>query len=350
MGEKYIAYVGSYSYRGTAKGITIYNVDIKNGRFTKKDAIEVNNSSYLAVSHSKKYLYSIADEGIVSFKILPDGGLEQLNYASIRGMRGCHLSIDSKDRYIFVSGYHDGKATVLRLNPDGTVGPITDGVFHKGMGSAADRSFRPHINCSVLTPDEKYLCVVDLGIDQVLIYNFDDLSGQIQLIDILRCELDSAPRHMIFSKDGKYMYLISEMKNTITIYSYSNSNHLPVFEKLQTVLSAGSKCSSLTAACAIKITSDQKHLLCSNDGDNSVGVFERNLETGLLKQLQVLPISGDYPKDVTIFPDDTHIVSVNHISGILTFFQIDYKTGLMAMCAPPQPVNEPNCCLITSIH
>lgn len=349
MAEQYVAYVGSYSYRGSSKGITIYDVDVTNGNFIKKGEVEVNNSSYLAVSHSRKYLYSIADEGVIAFEIQPDGGLKHLNTTTIRGMRGCYLSIDKKDQYIFVSGYHDGKETVLRLNEDGTVGPIADGIFHRGLGTVSDRSFHPRINCSVLTPDQDYLCVVDLGLDQVLIYRFDPINGYIRLADILRCELESAPRHMIFSEDGKYMYLLSELKNTITVYSYQNGENAPVFEILQKVSSAGPKCSSMTAACAIKATPDQKYILCSNAGDNSIAVFSRNPETGLLTQINALPISGDYPKDFCIFPDQKHIVSANHVSGYLTFFNIDYKKGLISMCNGPVRVDEPNCCIITKL-
>ena len=127
--------------------------------------------SYLTVSHDGRTLYSIADEGVVSFRILPNGGLARLNRASIKGMRGCHLATDEEDKFIFVSGYHDGKETTLRLNPDGSVGEIADKVFHKGLGSVAERNFRPHISCTRRTPDGKFLMVADLGIDQVKIYD-----------------------------------------------------------------------------------------------------------------------------------------------------------------------------------
>ena len=135
MKGKYMAYVGSYSYTGKAKGITVYDVDVEKGTFKERCEVEVDNSSYVIASHNGKNLYSIAD-----------GSLSRLNSRNIKGMRGCHLSTDAEDRYIFVSGYHDGKATVLRLNEDGSVGPIVDGVFHKGYGSVAERNFRPHVN------------------------------------------------------------------------------------------------------------------------------------------------------------------------------------------------------------
>ena len=59
-----------------------------------------------------------------------------------------------------------------------------------------------------------------------------------------------------------------------------------------------------------------------------------------------LPISGSYPKDVAVFPDGKHIASVNHDSGTISFFKIDYEKGLLVMSGRSVPVNEPNCCAI----
>lgn len=88
MTGKYMAYVGSYSYTGKAKGITVYDVDVEKGKFIYRCEVEVDNSSYLTVSRDKKMLYSIADEGVVSFRILQNGSLSRVNSANIKGMRG----------------------------------------------------------------------------------------------------------------------------------------------------------------------------------------------------------------------------------------------------------------------
>ena len=94
MRSKYVAYIGSYSYTGSAKGITICDVDMEKGQFIKRTEVEVNNSSYMVASRDEKTLYSIADEGVIAFRIMGNGGLSKLNTKNIRGMRGCHLSVD----------------------------------------------------------------------------------------------------------------------------------------------------------------------------------------------------------------------------------------------------------------
>ena len=180
MAGKYVAYVGSYTYIGNSKGITIFDVDEEKGSFQRRCEIEVNNSSSLAASKDGKYLYSIADEGIVAFRILEDGNLDYIHWGPIKGMRGCYVETNRDNTYLFVAGSHDGKVTVLKLRPDGGVGEITDGVFHEGLGSMAERSYRPHVSCVKLTPDEKYLCAVDVGVDQIKVYAFYKKTGKIK--------------------------------------------------------------------------------------------------------------------------------------------------------------------------
>ncbi len=352
MKNKYVAYVGSYSYTGSAKGITICDVDVEKGTLTKRTEVEVNNASYLVASRDQKTLYSIADEGVVAFRILDNGALSKLNTRNIRGMRGCHLAVDQNDEYLMVSGYHDGKATLLKLEKDGSVGPIVDGVYDKGIGSVAERTFRPHVTCSRMTDDQKYILVADLGIDQVKVFRFDKADGKMRQIDTIRCELESAPRHFRFSPDRKFLYLMYQLKNVVEVYSFregEKKNDISL-EKLQSICTHNDSSNNpLIAACQMRFSPDPeaKHLFVSNAGADSISVYDRDTETGLLTMKGSLPIGGEYPKDFCIFPDEKHIAVANHESGTLTFFSVDYEKGLLVMNARDLEVDEPNCiCMV----
>lgn len=117
---KYVAYVSTYTVgKEDNYGIKIYDVDMKHGRMMEKNQVEITNSSYITISHNGKFLYSITDFGVEAYKIMSGGDLEVINQGSINGMRGCYLSTDYEDKFLFVGGYHDGKITVLRLREDG---------------------------------------------------------------------------------------------------------------------------------------------------------------------------------------------------------------------------------------
>lgn len=340
--EKYVAYISSYT-QGDSHGIRIYDVDMKNGRFKEKDKVEITNSSYLTISHNGKFLYSITDFGVEAYTIQPDGDLELINFAPINGMRGCYVSTDYTDQYLFVAGYHDGKLTVLRLKEDGSIGEITDEIYHKGLGSMAERNFRPHINCARMTHDNKYLLVADQGMDHVNVYRFDVEKGKVKLEDIIRSEMESAPRHIKISEDGRYIYILHELKCYIDVYEYADNNNDPTFEKIQTVELIKLTRGNTNSASAFSFSLDYNYLLSSIAGDNSVIVFDVDKKTGLLKKNFLLPISGEYPKDAEFFPDNKFLVSLNHESNTMTFFHIDLEHGTMIMNGPAMKVNMPNC-------
>lgn len=340
--SKYIAYVSTYT-SGDNHGIKIFDVDMKNGRLTEKDEVEITNSSYVSISHNSKYLYSITDMGVEAYKIEKDGGLSVINSASINGMRGCYLSSDYDDKFLFVAGYHDGKITVLALNKDGSIGGILDEMYHKGWGSIAERNFRPHVNCVKMTRDNKYLCAADLGMDYVDVYRVDHNTGKLKLADIIRSEQESAPRHIKFSKDGNYLYIVHELKNYIDVYHYCEENDNPEFEKIQTISTLNEYHAGGSAASALNLSEDFKYLCSSNAGDNSVIIYSIDQKTGMLKKILCLPISGDYPKDVALFPDNRHLVSLNHESNSMTFFTVDMEKGLLVMNGKEIKVDQPNC-------
>ncbi len=343
--DKYVAYVSTYT-QGDNHGIKVYDVDINKGRFYEKDEVEITNSSYLTISHNGKYLYSITDMGVESYEIQEDGTLKMLNFAPINGMRGCYVSTDYTDRYLFVAGYHDGKLTVLHIRNDGSIGRITDEVFHKGLGSMVDRNSRPHINCARMTHDNKFLLVADPGMDHVNVYSLDLATGKVRLVDIIRSEIESAPRHIKISKDGRYIYIVHEQKCFIDVYEYSvNEDDFPVFEKVQTADIIKSERGSIFAASALSFSSDYKHLLTSVAGDNSVAIFDVDTATGKLKKNFLLPVSGEYPKDAEIFPNNKYLVSLNHETNTMTFFHIDLENHTMVMNGGPVKVDMPNCIL-----
>ena len=265
MSDKYVAYAGSYTHE-SSKGIHIYDMDVEKGRITERKEVQIDNPSYLVLSHSGKFLYSICDRGVAAYKIEADGDLTLINVHTINGMRGCHLTLNKQDTFLIVSGYHDGKITVLHINEDGSVGKIADEVFHKGIGSVAERNFRPHVSSSVFTPDEELLCVCDLGIDQIKIYEFNHTTGKLKLYDIIR----------------------------------------------------------------------------SNAGDNTVTIYKVNKETGELYTLSSLPVSGDYPKYISMFPDNKHILSMNNEGNSITIFTIHFDKGLIVMNGPELKISRPN--------
>ena len=143
--SKYVVYAAGYT-RDHKHGIWLYDYHPETGRISFKAQTEISNPSYISISHGGSFLYSITDEGVHAYKIEPDGQLTFLNKSGINGMRGCYISTDYEDRFLFVAGYHDGKVTVLSLTKDGSIDHICEEIYHKGFGSVGERNFMPHID------------------------------------------------------------------------------------------------------------------------------------------------------------------------------------------------------------
>lgn len=341
MSKKYVAYAGCYTHDSN-KGIHIFDMDVEKGRISKRGEVNIDNPSYVALSHKKDRLYSICDQGVAAYNILDNGDLELLNVLSINGMRGCHITVTRDDNFLIVSGYHDGKITVLALTDDGCLDHIADEVFHKGIGSIAERNFRPHVSWSVFTPDDELLCVCDLGIDQIKLYEFNHRTGKLKLYDILRTQLESAPRQMIFSEDGRFAYVLCELKNYINVYAYDKNNGKNRFEFIQNIFTVRKGHKSNSAAAHLMFSNSGNNLLCSNAGDNTVTIYNVNKEDGTLNSISSLPVSGDYPKYINIFPDDKHIMSMNHEGNSITIFTVHFDRGLIVMNGPELKIAKPN--------
>ncbi len=348
--DKYVAYVGTYTHENSV-GIHIYDVDVPKGQLKERKVVPINNPSDLVVSKDKRFLYSIADEGVEAFQILSDGDLEPVNKQWIGGMRGCYVEVDDQNRYLFVGGHHDGRVTMMRLEKDGSIGSIADGIFHKGMGRGNDRRTNtPHVECVKLTPDQKFLCAVDNGLDQTKIYRVDYEFGKLKLVDIVRGPLESGPRMIRFSRDGRFAYILYELSNLVEVYRYEVVDNQPQFEKIQAVTTRGKKDEDICAASGMEVSKSGKYLFCSNAGVNSVVVFEIDRESGMLTEVLNTRVDSDYPKMLAIYPDERHYLTLNNTTNDIVTYTIHYDKGYSLQNGAPIKVDKPNCIYILKLE
>lgn len=340
MEERYVAYAGSYT-RGESEGI--YIMDLLPGRpaFQIREAFKISNPSFLQISASGKYLYSSFDGGVAALRILEDGGLELMNTASVNGLRPASVCVDRENRFLLSGGYHDGKLTVVKIHKNGKVGEVCDEVFMKGLGSIGARHYHSHIRCVIFTPDEQYIAAVDLGMDQVQIFAFDHEQGKLRRHGVIRCDLESGPRDMVFSHDGRFAYLLHEYGNYVTQYAYDADG--AVFTEIRKLSTLPEDYKAYNSAIQLELSEDDCHLFASNSGNNSVAIFEIEPASGEMKRLCVLPVSGEFPSDVAIMPDGIHFAAVNQEGSSITMFKINFEKGYFLMDGKPVHLPSPTC-------
>ena len=154
----------------------------------------------------------------------------------------------------------------------------------------------------------------------------------------------------LIKAQGKNAYVVCEMKNYINVYSYDKNSDRNRFELVQNIFTVRRDHKTNSAAANIIFDSTGKHLLCSNAGDNTVTIYNVDTKTGKLSSLNSLPISGDYPKYITLFPDDKHIMSMNNEGNSITIFTVKYDRGLIIMNGPELKISRPNNMIIKELN
>jgi len=341
--DNYVAYVGTYT-NGTSKGIHIYDVDVDEGLLYLRRIVPVRNSSYVYESRSGTFLYSVADEGIQVFEIKPDGDLTSINKITINGMRGHHITQDRTGKYLFVAGYHDGKVTMIHTHRDGRLGSQTDEVYHTGIGGIRERSWRPHVCCVRVSPDNRYLFAVDSALDQIVIYEIDHVKSKLKQIDILRMGKEAGPSSIWFSLDGRFAYVLCEITCTVRVYKLGvKSDGFPPFDLIEEHSTLSRPFEIHDTGASLRLSYDGNYLIVSTAGENTVAIFEINHNDGTLKRILALPTSGNYPKDAILFPDQRHLAAVNNGENTITTFTVDYEKGTLVMKGRPHKIDKPNC-------
>jgi 6-phosphogluconolactonase len=330
MNDILTAYVGTYT-NGDSKGIYRFALDITTGKiFDINLAAEIGNPTYLCISKNKKYLYTVEKReklgGVASYLInSSNGSLELINHQLDEGSSPCHVSLDINDSYLFSANYHKGEALVFPINKDGSLNPPSSNVKHEGSGPNKERQEKAHAHYVSLTPDEKHVCVVDLGIDKVVSYDFD--RGNLSKSDKLTLALKSGsgPRHMAFHPNNKFAYVLTELSSEVVALEYNLEKGS--FSVIEYVTSLPEEFTDDSYASAIHISPDGKFLYASNRGHDSIAVFRINNDSGKLSLIEHVSTQGSGPRDFCIDPTGKYLIVANQNTSNLVPFSIDKETG-----------------------
>ena len=186
---------------------------------------------------------------------------------------------------------------------------------------------------------------MDNGIDQIRVYDFQKGEGKLELVEIIRSPLESAPRSMRFSNDSQFCYILHEQSCMVSVYRYQLVKGRPEFELLQSVPTQIKKDSNaaFSASFALRLTEDGEYAFTTTAGDNIVTIFKIDKTTGLLELLTALPISGEHPKGIAVYPDGSRFVVANHDSNELRTFDVCYTEKRFVGKGRPTSIISPNC-------
>jgi 6-phosphogluconolactonase len=339
-------FVGTYT-EGAGKGFFVFDLNREAGTFkliSENDAGP--DPSYFCVSAKNGLIYA-ANE-VSEFNGIKGGGVTALSYDAKTGVAGkigelavpnggpAYIAISPGNDYLFLANYSGGSVSVVRLNEKGIPVSVTDTIVYKpGAGTIS------HAHMVSFDPTGKRVYVTDLGLDRIVIYNFDAVNGKLKQIPNGIAELPkgSGPRHFVFDTNVSKLYVIDELNSTITFFNVNMNGELKLVQTVST-LREGFKGKSYCAD--IHLGKNDKFLYGSNRGENTIVTFKVESD-GKLSLAGHTSCGGDWPRNFVIDPTGKYLLVGNQNSGNIAMFTIDEKTGLPVGPSKDYKIASPVC-------
>lgn len=356
-GGNYLVYVGTYTAKGStptgSKGIYAYRFDTKSGEIQPLGLVgESEQPSFLAVDPAQKFLFAVNETdkyegqpsgGVSAFLMdRSSGKLTFLNEIASRGSAPAHIAVDHTGKFVAVSNYNGGNLAIFPILGDGKLGDASAFDQHHGSSVDKDRQSSPHVHEAIFSPDNRYILSADLGMDDIFVYPFDAGKGALGEPRVVSLTGGIGPRHLAFSPDGKFIYLVSEIGSTITVLPYDPATGNLVAR--QTVrLAPMSDTPRQKAGAEIAVSPSGKFVYASNRFDNLIGVYAINRDTGMVEQTESVALEGKTPRDFAIDPTGTWLWDANQDSDDIALYRIDQAKGSLMPSGIDLKVAAPTC-------
>jgi 6-phosphogluconolactonase len=337
-------------------GIHAYQFDLKTGALKEVHRTTgVEHPFFLALSPDRKFLYSIhgktfggkEHEEVAAYEVDGKSGkLKLLNRQSALGSAACYLDVDSTGKTVLVANYSTGSVAVLPVQKDGSLGKAATFIQHAGSSVDPSRQKGPHAHCIVVSPDNRFVYAADLGLDQVLGYRLGAGKAKLTVArqPFVRTPPGAGPRHLTFHPNGKHVYVINELSNSVTLFDYDSETGI-LIEK-QTISTLPKDFDGKSYCADLKITPNGKFLYGTNRGHDSIAMY-RIGDAGRLTLIGIEPSLGKGPQNLAITPDGKWLLCANMPGNNVAVFGIDAEKGSLKAAGKPVAVTSPSCIKIT---
>ncbi len=364
MSDHELVYVGTYSepivfgtgqvLHGKGKGIYTFRFDAEAGALRPVRITEgIRNSSYIAFDPARRFLFCVnefkeyegkASGAVSAFKIeQTTGEITYLNTQASHGTDPCHLIVDATGRFVLIANFASGSVCVLPIGADGFLGDATQVIQHHGSSVDPKRQAGPHAHAVEIDNANKFVFVPDLGLDEVVIYSFDEKLGSLTLNEHqprIKTAPGAGPRQLVMSPNGRFAYLINELNSTMTAFRYSADHGM--LHELQTLSTLPQGFTGHSTCAEVQITPDGKFLYGSNRGHDSLAIYSIGAD-GMLTLAGHESTRGKIPRNFEISPCGKFLAAANQDSNTVVMFRLDPATGKLTPTGDVVEAGTPIC-------
>jgi 6-phosphogluconolactonase len=293
-------------------------------------AVNLKSQLLYVASRSKPFT-------VLSYKIDPSNGALTLFDQAPLADNFAYISLDQEGKNLFAASYGSALISVNAISPDGRVGHVPSQIIPVG----------PNAHSIRVDATNRHVFVPSLGSDEVFQFNFDANTGILSSNTpaALLTDDGSGPRHFIFSKDNRFIYLLSEFAGTVTTFSLSSQTGLLKLESIDSILPPGSNlkngklsasngngvgaaipaCEKIWAA-DIHLTPNGHYFYASERTNSTITAFRVNEQTGKLSYLSSIETEKQ-PRGFAIDPSGRFLIVAGELSDAIASYSIDQETG-----------------------
>ncbi len=316
-----------------AKGIYRSTIHSETGQLGPAElAAEIGSPGFLAVHPDGDKLYAVANfpggPGAAAYHIGKDGSLTPINTSPTGNGAGTHIAVHPSGKFLLTAQYGGGSVALFPLDNEGRLGTAKLTQHEGGSRVVTNRQNAPHPHWCGYSPDGRFALVPDLGMDGIVIYKVDLQGPAIKRHGFAASVPGGGPRHMRFSPDGRFIYLLNELSLSVTTFAWDAA--AGTARKLATLpaLSAAAMAKeTFNSAAEILVHPSGRFVYSSNRGHDTVTAYRADQATADLTVIQVQPIRGAFPRNINLTPDGQWLLAAGADSNTVAVHRVDPKTG-----------------------
>ena len=337
---------------GGSKGIYRADFDTESGKLSPATlAAEIGSPGFLALHPDGTKLYAVGDVpgggGVAAYAIASDQGLERIGAQVIGDGGGTHLAVHPSGKMLITAQYGGGSVAVFPLDENGVLGPRAQLIVHEGgAGVVGDRQDSPHPHWTGFDKAGRFAFVPDLGLDGVVIYEVELSPPRLTRHGFAKAPPGGGPRHMAFSPDESFAYVLNELAVSVTTFRFDNSaGTLTPLATVPALSEETKRKETFNSASEIRVHPSGRFVFSANRGHDSITAFRANAESGALAVVETEPIRGGWPRNFNLDPSGRWLLAAGRDSDTITVFRIDQDTGELTYVREVIHVPSPICVL-----
>lgn len=330
--------VGTYTDAGS-QGLYSFSFDQSTGKASGITSLKVDNPSYFTFSKDGRNIYAVSEKNNAT-AVLNSIGYDPVNGTFAfknsqltHGGDPCYVSTDGK--IALTANYSGGTISVFPILKNGTLDKSLLQLGSVKGGPNRSRQNTPHAHCAIFAPDG-YILTTDFSGDRILCFSYNKRDKKLENHGIAaHVKPGSGPRHLVFSPNGRYAYLMNELSGKVIVYSYSDG-------KLKELQSIAADNANARGGADIHVSPDGMFVYASTrlkgDGITIFRVGNKGTLTRVGAQL-----TGKHPRNFAITPNGNFLLVACRDDNSIQVYSRDKDTGLLKNTHQDIVLSHPVC-------